>query len=1011
VPLPTYPFERRRFWIEPKIEPKPQPASNEETAGPHLRTPLWRQALAAVRGPLAAEGTVWLVFPDTAGVGSQILQRLQAERLEPIAVVQGPGFSRISTNSFSLDPSSAADYDALLDAVLAEERPLRIVYLAGLGSDGIGLEKLAAALHRRGPHPPAPSPIAPPSPGRGGKLRLDVIASAVVDPDTGPPAEAGKAPLLGACRGLAAAGIQCRLVDVVPLPPGTPLEGREMRRLIDQIYGEIGEIATPDISGSLIAWRGRRRWVEVWEVLPTAGPVRSRTEGAWLISGDDSEPGHGLAQLLAERPGARVTVAGPASTAWQNLTSSMEHISRAVAPLSRSGRQGGGRAGVGTDALCTSYAVAALRTRGIEPARGTVLSLDELRRRLSLAAGQERLLQALLRMLRDDGILEIVEGGGEQLRFLRNAGEVPPPAELRRACEAETPELRGLFDLLDHCGRHLAGVLSGEVPGLSVLYPDGSSEALARAVRAAESEGPQDAAPLLLRELLGEVLKGRKGPQGLQEREQERPLRILEVGAGQGTLTRELVPVLFSAPEGQQHLAQGFNPGEAGAAPTQFQSSGVEYWFTDVGRSFVLAAEERAYPNMRFRVLDITRDPAAQGFPLGSFDAVLGANVVHATPRIEETLRHLRSLLAPGGLLGLMETVRRHRWADLVWGLTEGWWSFADAPLRTESPLLSAAAWREVLRRAGFEDAQAWPREAETALLLAVRPGAETVETVDAEPPGVHTPGYMLSPSGRHPQPPHALVLLTRDPAALPSLAIQAAEYTQRTDTFATALLAEGRAVVCPAGAEACSPGCEPRATEVQPRVAEAQPRVTEATDLLLALDRALENNLAQISVTSGIPVPSSAPSTEPSPVTAPVSDPSSLLQPSPASLHGRPHLMTSYVAPRTDEEQAIAEIWQKALGIDRVGVHDNFLELGGDSLIGLQVVYAVQSRFALAGRTLNLYEHSTVAAAARFVASGESDGDEAGDSGAADADPFALRSSRGEQRRERRGSYKRTNR
>lgn len=363
--------------------------------------------------------------------------------------------------------------------------------------------------------------------------------------------------------------------------------------------------------------------------------------------------------------------------------------------------------------------------------------------------------------------------------------------------------------------------------------------------------------------------------------------------------------------------------------------TGVEYWFTDVGRSFVLAAEERAAGSqgMRFKVLDITRDPAAQGFPLGSFDAVFGANVVHATPRIEETLGHLRSLLAPGGLLGLVETVRRQRWADLVWGLTEGWWSFTDAPLRTESPLLSAAAWQEVLGRAGFAEAQAWPcGDVETALLLAVRGDSAGVDGIP-------------------------MVFLTRDPAALPALAAQAEDHTRRTDTFATAILLEGEG------------------------------------DLLLALDRAQAGGLTQLAVSGSPVIPIPAPAADPSPVPQAVQSPSS------TALHGRPHLMTPYVAPRTDEEHAIAEIWQKALGIDRVGVNDNFLELGGDSLIGLQVVYAVQNRFSLADRTLNLYERSTVAAAARFVA--------AGAAGAED-DPFALRSTRGEQRRERRGSFKR---
>jgi SAM-dependent methyltransferase len=407
-------------------------------------------------------------------------------------------------------------------------------------------------------------------------------------------------------------------------------------------------------------------------------------------------------------------------------------------------------------------------------------------------------------------------------------------------------------------------------------------------------------APLLLRELL----------QVVQERRPGRPLRILEVGAGQGTLTREVLPVL---------------------------GEGTEYWFTDVGRAFVLAAEERGLgkEGLRFAVLDITRDPAGQGFPLGFFDAVVGANVVHATPRIAETLGHLRALLAPGGLLGLMETVRRHRWADLVWGLTPGWWSFADAPLRTESPLLDPRAWEEILGRSGFQGVRAWPRgeaflqDMETALLLARKPAIQE-RPLDAS----------------------RVVYLTRNPAAHPLLAARADEHIRQTDGFATSLLRE---------------------------------EGTEAEDLVVALDRALDAGLLQVAVSRGAsPVVAEAPSVEAEPFFET------------SALHGRPQLMTAYVAPRNDEERTIADIWQRALGIERVGVHDNFLELGGDSLIGLQVVYAIRERFPQAGGGLSLYEHSTVAAIARFVAD---DGTVASE----DADPFDLRSSRGARRRQKR--------
>jgi aryl carrier-like protein len=49
--------------------------------------------------------------------------------------------------------------------------------------------------------------------------------------------------------------------------------------------------------------------------------------------------------------------------------------------------------------------------------------------------------------------------------------------------------------------------------------------------------------------------------------------------------------------------------------------------------------------------------------------------------------------------------------------------------------------------------------------------------------------------------------------------------------------------------------------------------------------------------------------------------------------------LTNQYVAPRNAAEEALASIWQDVLGIDQVGIHDDFFELGGDSIITIQVV------------------------------------------------------------------------
>ncbi|OLE22376.1 MAG: hypothetical protein AUG49_19280, partial [Catenulispora sp. 13_1_20CM_3_70_7] len=76
-----------------------------------------------------------------------------------------------------------------------------------------------------------------------------------------------------------------------------------------------------------------------------------------------------------------------------------------------------------------------------------------------------------------------------------------------------------------------------------------------------------------------------------------------------------------------------------------------------------------------------------------------------------------------------------------------------------------------------------------------------------------------------------------------------------------------------------------------------------------------------------------------------------------------RPRMRTEYVAPRDARETAIAEIWQAYLGIDRVGVHDPFFDLGGNSLVGLAMVLAVEKELGLAIAPAVLFEHPTVAA------------------------------------------------
>ncbi|MDF5732695.1 MAG: phosphopantetheine-binding protein [Rhizonema sp. PD38] len=73
------------------------------------------------------------------------------------------------------------------------------------------------------------------------------------------------------------------------------------------------------------------------------------------------------------------------------------------------------------------------------------------------------------------------------------------------------------------------------------------------------------------------------------------------------------------------------------------------------------------------------------------------------------------------------------------------------------------------------------------------------------------------------------------------------------------------------------------------------------------------------------------------------------------------------YVAPRTIVEESLATIWSQALGIKQVGIHDNFLELGGDSIQSIQVV-AKAHQLGLQLSTSQLFEYPTIAELATVV-------------------------------------------
>ena len=75
-----------------------------------------------------------------------------------------------------------------------------------------------------------------------------------------------------------------------------------------------------------------------------------------------------------------------------------------------------------------------------------------------------------------------------------------------------------------------------------------------------------------------------------------------------------------------------------------------------------------------------------------------------------------------------------------------------------------------------------------------------------------------------------------------------------------------------------------------------------------------------------------------------------------------------NYVAPRTEDEQALAKIWQEVLMVPQVGTEDNFFDLGGDSLSATRAYAHTNQRLATQLTLRALFEHPTIASLARIL-------------------------------------------
>ena len=359
--------------------------------------------------------------------------------------------------------------------------------------------------------------------------------------------------------------------------------------------------------------------------------------------------------------------------------------------------------------LSRSYALAGLERLGWQPEAGSVLTLSELRKDLDIVPQHEGLLRRMVGMLVEDGLLAPVPD--------KSAWTVVPGAD-RTSVEGSRDDPDGLaasladrhpygsseIRLLARCGGALDEVLRGKTDPQELLlgsdHPNaGDLYREAPVVRAA-SKGLGQALAAITADL---PANGR--------------LRVLEVGAGTGTITEF---ALSELPAGR-----------------------YDYVFTDASKAFLSDAEARFGVDDRsidYRVLDIEKDPSSQGFEEHTYDLVIAGHAVHANRDLKATFEHCLRLMAPSGQLVALEWLQGSGWLDLTFGLLGGSWRFSDA-YRSDSAAAAQTALRQALADAGFREITVLnARDAQPEATAALGIVAARAPAHSAEPRGTWVP-------------------------------------------------------------------------------------------------------------------------------------------------------------------------------------------------------------------------------------------------------------------------------
>lgn len=393
--------------------------------------------------------------------------------------------------------------------------------------------------------------------------------------------------------------------------------------------------------------RGHR--VELGEIVATLRQHPAVADAVALLSEEGTL--HGIVEVAAGEQPAATSVTTVARHCAQQLEQKMD--APAFTALMAA-----------ADRVAMLAMASRLRADGLFATENARHSLDDIYQATQVARTHQRLLRRWLdalvgaRALTRDAQGNYGDLMASDTTALDDAWQQVDSLEQRTRYGSQT------LDYIRACSDDLAGLLRGERDVRALLFPQGELSTAQAAYRDNVASRSMNAIAIAaITEFAVQC---------------NRPLRLLEVGAGVAGTASELIPAL--AP---------YHP---------------NYWFTDLSAFFLTEARQRFadYDGMHYGIFDMNLPAEPQGIQANSMDVILCANVLHNARHAGEVLNRLSRVLTPGGILVFIEPVRRHNYPLLVsMEFFPELTGFTDLRADTDQTFFTREQWLDLLQQAG----------------------------------------------------------------------------------------------------------------------------------------------------------------------------------------------------------------------------------------------------------------------------------------------------------------------